>query len=217
MVDTKHVFWQALLSAILIFGIGLLLGMWLEEKRTDGIEKLLLQSEINVLDSQLIGKINENFDVGCSLAKEELFKFADKIYNEAELLEKYDSSSQLTTTLQIMHRRYDLLRVMLWSESIKVKENCKENFHTIIYIYKYTEPTIEVRSEQTAFSRFLQDVKNEQGNKLLLIPIAGDLNLSSIELIKSNFGIKGYPAIIVDEKTKITSLEKLKDIYTLIG
>lgn len=217
MVGTKHVFWQALLSAVLIFGIGLLLGIWLEETRTTKIENLLLQSEINVLDSQLIGKVNENFDIECKIAKEKIFQLADEIYEEARLLEQYDASSQLTEILQTVHKRYDLLRIMLWAEGNKVKEKCKGDFHIIAYFYQYNEPPINIKSQQVAFARYLEDIKEQQGENLLLLPIAGDLGLSSVEVVKKNFKITRYPAIILDEKTRIDNLEDLKKINILLS
>ena len=217
MVNKKHAFWQALVISIIIFIAGLLLGLWLEEARTNKMEKILAISEINLLDSQLIGKVNENFNLSCEISKKQLFQFADKIYEEAQLLEQYDASSQLIDLISVMHKRYDLLRVMLWSESIKIKKECHEEFHTAIYFFQYQNPPISIKSQQTAFSRFLMNMKEKHGNNLLLIPIAGDLNLTSIDMLKTNFKIKTLPAILVDEKTLISSIEELEKIESYLN
>jgi len=216
MVNKKHAFWQALFSAILIFGIGLLLGLWIENNRIDQIEELLLRSEINLLDSQLIGLSTQNFDIKCDIARENLFQFADDIYEEAKLLEQYDESSQLSTALNTVHKRYDLLRLILWSESIRLKDQCEEDFNTVVYIYQYTEPSVLLKSEQVAFARFLEDLKEEQGSDLLLIPIAGDLDLNSIEIIKESYDLNRYPSIIVNEEQIVDSLEKLVEIDNIL-
>ena len=69
-IGSKNVFWQALLSAVLIFGVGILLGVWIEHGRNTTLENGLLTSEINVLDSQLLGQVSQNFNVGCNLSKQ---------------------------------------------------------------------------------------------------------------------------------------------------
>ncbi len=217
MVSKKHVFWQALLSAILIFGLGLLLGIALENSRNNEVQNNLLNSDINVLDSQIMAQIPGNFKVDCETSAQQLTDFADSIYSEAKLLETYDSRSELTNTLEVIHRKYDLLRVILWTQSINMKKQCKSDFHTIVYIYQYQEPSILVKSEQLTFARFLEDLKGQYGNEIILIPIAGDLDLSSVELIKNSYGIDSYPAVIVDEKIVIKSIDDLDKIETSLS
>lgn len=216
MVNPKHAFWQALVSAILIFGIGLLIGAFIEDSRSRDIEQTLINSEINSLDQQLIQQINNNFDIDCRIAEKNLVEFADNIYNEARLLEKYDSSSELTNTLKILHRKYDLLRTMLWIQSINLKKACNSEFHTLVYIYQYNNPAINTASTQTAFSRLLTDIKEKYGNEVILIPIAGDLNLTSLDLIKESYSISSYPVIILDERELINDIEELSKIESYL-
>ena len=89
------------------------------------------------------------------------------------------------------------------------------HFH-ICYIYQYKEPNIALKSEQVTFSRVLEDLKNKYGNKILLIPIAGDLNLDSIDLAKSAYSVKSYPTVIVNEGKVITNIDELKEIDNLL-
>jgi len=189
MVNRKHVFWQALLSAVLIFGVGLLIGVAFEDARNKSVEEVLLRSEINVLDSQLSGDFLGNFGIGCEFSRGNIIGFADEIYFEAQKLEDYDDSSQLTSVLDVLHRKYDLLRVMLWMQSIELKKNCGDDFHTLVYIYQYKTEDLEVKSKQVVFSRLLEGMKEKYGNQIILIPIAGDLDLNSVELIKGEYRI----------------------------
>jgi hypothetical protein len=212
-IGSKHVFWQALLSAVLIFGVGILLGVWIEHGRNTTLENGLLTSEINVLDSQLLGQVSQNFNVGCNLSKQEVIELSDRIYNEAKSLEQYDSSSQLTDTLQLLHKRYDILRVILWNQAANVGKACRGDFHTVVYLYQYKNPSIEVDSTQTVFSRILEDIKQKEGDRIVLIPIAGDLNISSIDLIKKKYNLDdGYPIVIVDETKVIKTIAELTAI-----
>lgn len=215
-MNPKNAFWQALLSAVLIFGVGLILGVYLENSRNQDVEKILLTSEVNVADSQLMGQVIENFDVGCNESQKKTIQLADRIYSEAQLLEKYEQSSQLTDILEVVHRKYDLLRMELWSQSINLNKKCGRSFNTVVYIYQYKEPNIALKSEQVTFSRVLEDLKNKYGNKILLIPIAGDLNLDSIDLAKSAYSVKSYPTVIVNEGKVITNIDELKEIDNLL-
>jgi hypothetical protein len=216
MVNSKHAFWQALISASLIFGLGLLLGTFFEQSRSNEIETLLLNSEISILDSQLTGIVTDNLNIECNIARDRLFQFADEIFMEAELLEKYDESSQLSSFLNTIHKKYDLLRLILWSESIKQKNKCKFNYNTVVYLYQYDNPSIPIKSQQIVFARYLTNMKELHGTELLLIPIAADLNLTSIDLVKTNYNIKKLPAIIINEDITINSIEELENLDTEI-
>ena len=209
VISNKHVFWQALLSAALIFGVGLLIGLWIENYRSQSVENTLLYSEINLLDAELLGEVGGIFSLDCESSRENVMLLADKVYNEARKLEKYDDSSQLTDVLEVLHRRYDLLRVVLWKESVSLRERCGDDFHTVVYIYQYKEPTIRLKSEQVTFSKFLEEQKEKYGNEIILIPIAGDLDLESVNAIKRNFNISSYPVVIADEKVALRSLDEL--------
>jgi len=216
MVSNKHVFWQALLAAILIFGVGILFGVAFEDSRNRDVEITLLRSEVNFVDSQIMGGVIGNFDINCEESTGSLIRFADKIYEEAKLLEDYDASSQLTGTLEVLHRRYDLLRVVLWNQAIDLREKCGADFHTMVYVFQYKDPDIGTRSNQGVFSKVLQDLKGKYGKDILLIPIAGDLDLESVQLIKDSYGIESYPVVILNEKEVIDDLTSLNNIESLL-
>ena len=211
-MSPKHVFWQALISAILIFGLGILIGFSIEKERTNEINDILINSEINFIDSQMLGFVNEDFNVNCDIGIKNLFEFADRIYWEAQKLEKYDESAQLSDTLKILHKRYDLLRVMLWNQAIKLKGRCKSDFHIIVYLYQYNKPESDVSGKQIAFARYLENLKDKYGDKVLLIPIAGDLELSSLNVLKGKYEITKYPAVIFDENKVIYEINDLANL-----
>ncbi len=217
MVNSKHAFWQALIFALIVFVFGMFIGFYLENARVERVQNALLVTEINTLDEQVRNSIIENTKIGCNISTKSTFEFADKIYNEATRLELYDSSSKFTSELKTIHKKYDLLRMMLWEESQTIREKCPNKFHTAIYLFTYDTQDIALRSKQTVFSRILIELKEKHGSDVLLIPIAADLNISSVELIKQVYNVTSLPAIIVDERKVITQLptyeELEKDIF----
>lgn len=212
MVSNKHAFWMALVFTVVIFSIGMIFGFFLETYRSDKVENVLLNSEINLLDEQIRQNVIGDFNVSCNNIKESTFNFANKIYTDALKLENYDKSTKFTDTLFLLHKRYDLLRMMLWDESVQIKERCKTDFHTVVYIYEYNTDNIYINSKQTFFSNLLLDLKNKYPNEILLIPMAGNTDLSSVNLTMQTYNITAFPVIIIDEKKVFSEIIKLDDL-----
>lgn len=216
MVNSKHAFWQALVFTLVIFSIGIFIGFLLENSRSNAIEISIIESEINLLDEQIRNSGLIQFNISCSDSKQSTFDFADKIYKEALQLEKFDSSSKFTNKLKILHKRYDLLRILLWTEGINLKEKCGEEIHTLVYIFAYATEDINTQAVQASNARLLLDIKNAHEKEILLIPIAGNLNIESVELIKTKYGVSKLPAIIIDEQTIITEQKTFQELEEII-
>lgn len=214
----KHVFWEAFLVAILIFGIGVFLGVVLENWRTAKIDYLYQQSDIKLLDIRAQGEIYSLGDFDCNKTIEENSKFADRIFKEAELLSRYEGAGRLTENLKLEHKKYDVLRALLWANSIKIKKKCKANYHNVVYIYKYNDLSIAEQQEQGVFSRILFELKQKKGDEIVLIPMAGDNNISSVNLLMNFYNVTEaeLPVILIDEKIKINELKTVKEIEKLI-
>ncbi len=208
----KWVFLKALVLTLIIFNIGIFLGYMLEHSRVDKINTWYLDAEMELLDQRIQQDSLDLMDLNCDKLVQENVNFADKIYSDSLQIEKFESVSQLDTAIIFQHKRYDLLRTLFWMNSIRIKEKCNSDYHNVVYFYKYENPTIEQKSKQRVFSKILSEVKQKQGNKIMLIPIAGDNNLSSVDLLADKFGITQFPTILIDEKTKITSLESPAEI-----
>jgi len=216
MGKSKRVFWQALIFTVVIFSIGIILGFFLDFSRADKVQLNLLNSEINLLDEQLREGIVGNFNVSCEASRESLFNFANNIYDEAVQLESYDSASKFGDTLFILHRRYDLLRTVLWMQAIELKKTCGDDFHTVVYLYEYNVDDVDVRSKQLFFSRLLLDVKNDMPEDVVLIPIAINMDLESVDLIRQSYDLPKEAAIIIDEKKVVSDIVTFDEFKNLV-
>jgi hypothetical protein len=212
----KHVFWQAFLITLLIFGIGVLLGVILENWRVSKVNEWYQKSEVSMIDIKLQSDIYSKGNFNCDFAARENIIFADRIFEEAKQLERYDTASRLTEDIKYQHQKYDLLRTMLFMNVVKIKEDCKLPYHDVIYFYAGGDyrPDMDTAARQGAFSKKLTDVKEEKGNSLLLIPIAVNRNLTSINIVLDNYNIskEHLPVVLIDEKIKIDSVEGLVKI-----
>lgn len=188
------------------------MGVILENWRSSQISNLYQQSELDLFDIKLQSEIYTLEEFECKDAVEKNIIFADKIFEEAKLIEKYESANKLTKNIKIQHKKYDLLRTNLLLNSIKIKEKCKNNYNEIVYFYKYNDLSINTKAKQEVFSKLLEDLKNEKGYDLLLIPIAGDNDITAVSLLLEKYGIKELPTILINRKTKITDIKTAEEI-----
>lgn len=212
MGNNKSSFWMALILTIIIFAIGFILGFFLETYRSNSVEINLMNSEINLLDEQVRQQVMGDFNVNCLDSKESTFNFANSIYTDAIRMEDYDRSTKFSDTLTLLHQRYDLLRMMLWDESVQIKKKCKSDFHTVVYVYEYNSENLEKESKQKFFSNILLDLKNKYPNDILLIPMAGNTNLVSINVTMKSYNVTDFPVIIIDEKKVLSNITTLNDL-----
>jgi len=214
----KNVFWEALLVTVLVFAIGIILGVVLENWRTSKVDDFFQYSEIELLDIKTQNEVYSLGDLDCEFVIKENLLFADRIYEEAKVLIKYDGAARLTDAIKLEHKKYDILRALLWVNSIKIKKECKSRYHNVVYIYDYNDPSLDTGNKQGVFSKLLGDLKEEKGEDMLLIPMAGDNNLSSINILMARYNIteEELPVILIDEKTKVTEVLTLEELGKLV-
>lgn len=210
-MENKHVFWQALVVASIIFWMGILIGVYFEKSRVENINKFYSDSETNILDFGLASEIIYNSNLSCNIINQKSVFFADQIYFQARELEKYDESNKLTAELISLHRKYDFLRTMLWRDIVENKKRCKET-NTLVYLYQYDQPSLTTRAVQQTMSNSLIDLKKKYGEKIILIPIAVDTNVESLNIMRTLYGLDNYPVIFMNEKYKFETIESLETI-----
>ncbi len=207
----NHVFLEALVLAVVLFGLGIMLGFFIESNRTDKIANQYLASEINMLDAQIQTELIRQNGLDCGLVISKNIEFGNKIYEDAKLLEKYEASAKLSQSLRDQQKRYSVLRTLFWMNSIEIKDKCEESFHTVVYLYDYTSGDLVLESKQKFYSKYLLDLKAKYGDKIMLIPIARNMDLSSLDLMVSKYNLT-TTSIIVDEKLVVDSVENLHKI-----
>jgi hypothetical protein len=210
--NSKRVFWEALLLTVVVFIFGLLIGIAYESSKSTEINQYYATSETSLMDIFVLNSmlnLNEN---DCSVIAESNLEFADKVYKEAVLLEKYESSGKVTEEMEIVHKRYDILRTFLWINTIKNSEQCEKPYSTVVYLYEYSTDDLTQKAKQNVWSKILSELKEKEGNKIILIPIAIDSDLTSLTSLVSEFNITSYPVVIIDEKEIISELSSVEEL-----
>jgi hypothetical protein len=211
----KHVFWEALIVTIVVFLVGLFLGMLIETSNSNKISNLFLQSEISLSDASATSRLIENENLDCELIKESNIKVANRIYEEAKLLELYEDSGKLTDSMKLLHKKYDLLRALLWVSNQKSLDRC-ENYNLIVYLYDYNTEDTGKKAVQNVWSKILLDVKT-QSYDILLLPIAANQNLTTIEYLMGEYEIEQLPALVINNDHVLYELEDANPVIKLLN
>ena len=212
MANQKYVFLKALILTLIVFNLGVFMGYMLEVSRNNKIDEWYLDAETNILDQRVQKDALDLMDLDCELLIQENINFADRIFQEAQKIEKIEKATRISSDIVDYHRRYDILRTLFWMNSIRIKEKCNADYHNVVYFYQYNDPSIDQKSKQRMFSRLLGELKYKYGSDMMLIPIAIDNNISSINLLVNKFNLTEFPVILIDEKINITEVKTLEDI-----
>jgi len=150
----------------------------------------------------------------CEKAVQENIDFANKIFQEAKILDRYEKASRLTESLAVQHKKYDLLRTMLFLNSIKIKDKCDNSYFEVVYFYELNDASFDTKARQNVFSKVLNELKEIKGYEVLLIPIAGDNDISAVNILLEKYGVSQseLPVILIDRETKITDVKTIDEL-----
>ena len=210
-------FWKAFFFSTIIFLIGLNLGVFIENSTLDEIERAVIASEVELYDSNIRSSIIQNYNQSCDKSIKNTFLIADKIYEEVQALENLDKSSSIVSGFNEMHKRYDLLRTQLWLDASRLKDNCDNDFNLIIYLYEYDSNDPEIVSLQMLYASITQEIKNNYREDILLIPIAHNMDLNSLNMLVDSYGTELKTSIIVNNRFIISGETSYDEISQYIS
>jgi len=193
------------------------MGYMLETSRINKINSLYLNTEIELLDQIIQKEASGVLSPSCKILIEENIKFGDSIYAEAQIIEEYENANQMSAEIEFQHKRFDLLRTLFLTNSIKIKQGCNSSYHNIVYLYQYNDPDTAQSSKQRFFSNALRELKEKYGSEIMLIPIAGDNDIPSVNLLRDNYNITQLPSVLIDEKVVLTEIGSLEELENYLN
>jgi len=204
---------------LIIFVIGIFVGIWLDQTRVEEIKKSVEEILITWEDAKLQNLYFLTFPLKgqCDSAIKQNIEFSDKVYYSlGKMLEQYEEANKLSPELIYEKEKYVMLKLQFWFNSIYLKDKCNASYVNLVYFYSHFTDNILLQQNQEAESIILSELKEEYGNKILLIPLPIDMNITTIEIIKNNFNITSTPTILINEEIKLVGLQSKESLKKIM-
>lgn len=212
----RKVYIQAGIFSLLVFFIGIIIGIWIDNARLGNIRSTLSEADINSYDARLLNSYLQRFGKEyCNVALEQNLVYNDKIYEEGRKIEDKINANVFTPEVEQEWRRYTLLQTQFWLNSVELKEKCNFDYHTVVHLFRQKNTTTAEEISNKVQGSILLDLKDKCGKKMMLIPITVNTNLIVVEAVAKQFDISEYPAVIIDESfvfQGVTTEDKLNEL-----
>jgi len=106
--------------------------------------------------------------------------------------------------------------VQFWFNSIELKERCGFDYHNVVYISQEKNATNGEKIDNRLQSSILLSLKEECGNKIMLIPLTADVDLIVMDSVIKQFSIIQYPSVIIDEAYVFQGLTTIEDLENIV-
>jgi len=210
----NSIYIEALVLSVFIFLSGIMVGIWLDNYRVSKIREELLSDSVFWDDSLFLTKFTQLYESSsCDEALKMNLLYNQKIYERGKEIEDAIKLNQFAPEMKEELKRYTLMQVQFWFNSIELKKRCNFTYHTVVHLQQFYPASEQARIDNMAQSNVMLQLKNICGNKIMLIPITTDLNLTTTEAILAKYNITRLPAVIIDEEKVFqgpTSLEMLR-------
>ncbi|MFH1229821.1 MAG: hypothetical protein V1678_05375 [Candidatus Aenigmatarchaeota archaeon] len=202
----KRVFVKTFALTIAIFIIGFYFGIFLDSLRLEDVKSRMTQIDNLWNDARLMQSFIQKFSDGnsssyCGFLLSENLKAGDRIYEEGSKVEEYEKINRFTPSIVLEKERYALLDLQFWMNSIDLKKACNADYSTVIYLYSQFNKT----AEQGYQDRVLWELKQKCGSQIIYITFPSDMNISTIEVIKSIYNVTKTPAVLINESVVLYS------------
>jgi len=189
---TGTAFLITFLVFVLIIGVSLIF----ENNRTEEIRKNFAETDVLWNDARFFNEFAANASAGeCGSLMDENRNLGDRIYSDGLKIETYENANKLTDAILTEKKRYALLDLQFWQNSIEIKKKCGPEFSTVIYFYSQ----YNITADQKIMNGILFDFKQRCGPATVYITLPVDMYLSSINLIKGLYNITQTPSVLINE------------------
>ncbi|MFA6073010.1 MAG: hypothetical protein WC758_02780 [Candidatus Woesearchaeota archaeon] len=198
-VSINRIF-TAFIIAILLFGIGITLGIILDNQRvkwsTDQAKTQKLDYE-SLQWQYLFLSSRENKQDMCVLLQASLEKSVEDLGTSLEKIQEYQQQASINTKdYELIEREYTINNLKYWFLASRTREEC--GVDNVIILYFFSQTNCPICSNQGVI---LTHYKNIYQDKLLVFPINVDLENeeTNIKLLKNMYDVKYLPSIVVGD------------------
>lgn len=191
----------AVILTILLFSMGIMIGLLVSEKRIESLEQTAQDQRLNYESLQLqFLMINDaNKEKSCPILIEALEENIKNLILSGEKIEKF--SNDLNTNpagFDILKRDYTLAQLKYWFLVKKSRNVCGKDVVPIIYFYSNAEDC----SYCSAQSRILTYLKGKYEERIMVFSFDASFKKEAlIPILKRVYSVTEYPSLVIEDKT----------------
>ena len=185
---------------VLIFALGVLLGLVIEGERIGYIQQLNIQQKLDFSSLQVqyayedqlsaerdCNRLVKTFDISINNLEAARLKLVEYSQRTQTNKEEFDN----------LKREYMLDQLQYWLFSKKVRELCGKDSVSILYFYSTDEKCPDCAEQEFV----LTYLKKRFGDRLLNFALDSDYTAEPmIQVLKRSYSVEAYPTLIIEGK-----------------
>lgn len=188
--------------SLLIFIVGLLIGITLENERQKFLESQFQEYRDNLENMYLQYALIEQGDFNCSIYPELLHQLYTDLDSTGELLEKYQAEGKFfEPEFKQLKRTYTTTSARTWVLLEKIKTKCPGDYATVLYFYS-SDKCDDCESEGVVLDSF----KKRYGMKIMIFPIDADYQHPVVHALTTLYNVTTVPTVIINRKIKLEGI-----------
>ena len=206
-----NIFFKSLIGLFIILLITFNLSFWVENTSYSKLRTSLESTYIDFNEQLILNEIIDSEGASvCNILPESNTNFIDSVYYYGNVIQTTEDTTLFFSDLENEKRNYSVLKLRIYLNAIKIKETCNEDYDIVLHFFKDNENR-EERRNQPIVSAILLDAKKKCGKDLVLVPMAMDLGIPSIDFILEKYGITEDSSILINQEKVVTdvTMEKL--------
>jgi hypothetical protein len=197
-VTNTKIFLGALILTVVIFVMGLLLGLVIEGKRVEYVEQAgrLQKLDFESLQLQLLYLSSIDERDGCPAFSSALSMHIKETEKTRERLEGYvQEGTAYSEELSLLKREYVISQLNYWILSKRTKGVCETDFVTVLYFYSKDCSDCENQG-------FVLDyLKRLFGDRLLIFALDREFTYEPmIQVLTAAYNVSESPTIVVEDE-----------------
>ncbi len=205
----KNRYLIALILTIIIFTLGIIIGLFIEKLRLEQTENSMLHEKVNLQSLQLQQNFIASGNVDCTTLHEILDANIDELTRKGGIVQEFEKSAILDKDkFNLQHRDYFLTEIQYYLITKEIEKKCPKDSINVLYFYDSNK-----YETQGDILGYLKKIYKE---RLLVFSLNAEFEQEPmINVLITAHNITSYPAIVVDDEL-FSGHYSLKEVETIL-
>ncbi|MBD3312293.1 hypothetical protein GF352_02435 [archaeon] len=199
----------------LVFIVGIFSGITISKNKMTTIDSKITDFEENMNSIELgvlISDALKNETLSCKYLQGKLNETQSLLSELGEQVVQYESQSKIgDEAYKEVKKRYNAVRTQYWLMLEKLKNQCSNNYTTILYFYRTETPCPACRDQGVILTHLTTNNPD-----IYVVSVDADEDLLLIQMIKEAYNVNSTPTIVIDASTIRTGLVSREELLSLI-